>query len=383
MKIQTITLALTILLLGWSVSVSAQFRIEVPYAEENGKLVVAAEVNGCPGRFILDTGAPCALTHSFLQRAGKNGGQDATFQDSNGNLIESQIITLSHLKLGGTRFSQLQAVSLPAGNIIETFHIDGVIGYNLFRMGSLRLNGRKRTLVFGSQPVVEAQDSIHALRMIKDAYLTLLPVKIGKTACDTVMLDSGASGFYTLSEKGYRRLTQEKAQLKLLGCGTGTLSAGAAGVEQSTTKHRVGIKQFGLCQSLFKNVTTITTYAPYSRIGTGFLAHGDMAIDYKRGMFYFIPYDTGKTPDLYQPEWDVVIIAAQNKLVAGMVWDTRHTPLRGGEQIVEINGTSYAQPIDMYRAITHGIIPASADKLSIKYIDPDSGETRSAVIRKR
>lgn len=376
-------LMLAVLLLTCPAYVCPQFRVEVPYVEENGKLVVEAEINGCTGRFIIDTGAPCALTHSFIERSGKAEGKNATFQDSNGSLISSQIVALKYLKLGGTSFTQLQAVALPAGNIIETFRIDGVIGYNLFRMGSLRLNGQKHTIAFSSRPLVAAADSVYALRLVKDPYLTLLPVRIGKNMQDTVMLDSGASGFYTLAHTKYIRMKQENARLKVLGSGRGSLSAGAAGIEQSSLKYRLCIPRFGLCQSSFKNLTTITTTAPSSRIGTGFLAYGDMVIDYKRGLFYFIPHETGKTPNLYQPEWNVVIVATPNKLIAGMVWDTKHTPLRGGEQIIEINGTSYAGQIDMYQAITHGILPPAADKLFIKYIDPSTGETRSAILRKK
>ena len=372
-----------ILLTGWPATLFSQFRIEMPYTEENGKLIVEAEVNGCAGRFILDTGAPCALSHLFIKKMGKAEGQTATFQDSNGNLVNSQIVQIESLLLGGTRFSQLQAVALPEGNIVETFRIDGVIGYNLFRMGSLRLNGRKHTAMFSSESVVEAADSSHATPLVKDPYLTLIPVGIGESARDTVMFDCGASGFYTLSDRSYARMKHEKAPLKLLGSGCGTLSAGVAGVENQTLKHRLCIPQFDLCQSPFQNLTTITTSAPNSRIGTGFLAYGDMAIDFRQGLFYFLPYETEKAPDLYQPEWNAVIVAAQGKLIIGMVWNTQHTPLRGGEQIVEINGTSYANGIDTYQAVTHGIIPTLAHKLSIKYIDPASGKIRSTVIRKK
>ena len=63
------------------------------------------------------------------------------------------------------------------------------------------------------------------------------------------------------------------------------------------------------------------------------------------------------------------------------MWDTKHSQLRGGEQIVEINGVSYAEDVDMYKAITKGVIPAST--VSIKYIDPNTGEIRSTVIRRK
>ena len=74
--------------IGCPVSLFSQFKVEVPYTEENGKLIVEAKINGCTGHFIVDTGAPCALSHSFIERAGKAKGQEATFQDANGPAIE-------------------------------------------------------------------------------------------------------------------------------------------------------------------------------------------------------------------------------------------------------------------------------------------------------
>ena len=51
-------------------SLFAQYRVTVPYVKENGKITINAEVNGHQGRFLVDTGAPCSLTYSFMQRAG-------------------------------------------------------------------------------------------------------------------------------------------------------------------------------------------------------------------------------------------------------------------------------------------------------------------------
>ncbi len=361
----------------------SQYRVEVPYTEENGKFIVEVKVNGHPGRFLIDTGAPCAISHTFLQKVGKADGLSTDFYDSNGNAIKAQLTVIDCLTLGGVQFQKLQAISLPPQNIIKTFHVDGIIGYNLFRMGSIRLNGKKRTFTLSSSPCVTPSDSVYAIPMVKDPFLPVIAVGIGMAARDTVMFDCGASGYYTLSSKAYTRLTSEKAKLKKLSEGVGILSAGASGVERGTRKYRVKIPQFSIGNSTFKDLTTITTSAKQSRIGTGFLQFGDIAIDYSAGLFYYIPYVLGTTPNLYEPEWNVVIIAAQDKLLAGMVWDTKHTSLRGGEQITEINGTSYRKGVDMYQAVTRGVIPAGENTLSIKYIDPATGEERSATLHRK
>ena len=122
------------------------------HAMERGKMIVSAEVNGVKGRVVLDTGAPCALSSDFARKAGISSGQEITASDSNGNPVKTRVLMLGSLKLGSTNFQKVQALELDMKDnpVFSLFHIDGLIGYTLLKMGTLSIYGREHKAVFAS-----------------------------------------------------------------------------------------------------------------------------------------------------------------------------------------------------------------------------------------
>lgn len=364
-------------------SLFAQYRVTLPYVMENGKITINAEVNGHQGRFLVDTGAPCSLTYSFMQRAGIVPFDSIQVQDSNGHLLTTRVAELESLKLNGFTFSRLQAICLEKGNMVENFKIDGIIGYNLMKMGIVKLDGSNHTFTLTSSEKGLGIDSLYAIPLVKDPYLVRIPVRFADNEQDTVMFDSGASSFYAMSATSHRRLSEKKTNsFEQLGKGVGMLSLGVSGVEKASVKYRLKIPHFSIGNHSFRNVTTITTYAMDSRIGSGLLNHGDIVINYRKGMFYYIPSVSGEIPDMYQKEWDAVITVIDNYLTVGMVWNTEESPLKGGERIVEIEGKKYDK-VDLYKATTTNLLQLPDKEAHIKYIDKETGEIKSAVIRRK
>ncbi|WP_073347844.1 retropepsin-like aspartic protease [Bacteroides congonensis] len=364
-------------------SLFAQYRVTLPYVMENGKITINAEVNGHQGRFLVDTGAPCSLTYSFMQRAGIVPFDSVQVQDSNGHLLTTRVAELESLKLNGFTFSRLQAICLEKGNMVENFKIDGIIGYNLMKMGIVKLDGSNHTFTLTSSEKGLGIDSLYAIPLVKDPYLVRIPVRFADNEQDTVMFDSGASSFYAMSATSHRRLSEKKTNsFEQLGKGVGILSLGVSGVEKASVKYRLKIPHFSIGNHSFRNVTTITTYAMDSRIGSGLLNHGDIVINYRKGMFYYIPSVSGEIPDMYQKEWDAVITVIDNYLTVGMVWNTEESPLKGGERIVEIEGKKYDK-VDLYKATTTNLLQLPDKEAHIKYIDKETGEIKSAVIRRK
>ncbi|WP_455972052.1 aspartyl protease family protein [Bacteroides congonensis] len=364
-------------------SLFAQYRVTLPYVMENGKITINAEVNGHQGRFLVDTGAPCSLTYSFMQRAGIVPFDSVQVQDSNGHLLTTRVAELESLKLNGFTFSRLQAICLEKGNMVENFKIDGIIGYNLMKMGIVKLDGSNHTFTLTSSEKGLGIDSLYAIPLVKDPYLVRIPVRFADNEQDTVMFDSGASSFYAMSATSHRRLSEKKTNsFEQLGKGVGILSLGVSGVEKASVKYRLKIPHFSIGNHSFRNVTTITTYAMDSRIGSGLLNHGNIVINYRKGMFYYIPSVSGETPDMYQKEWDAVITVIDNYLTVGMVWNTEESPLKGGERIVEIEGKKYDK-VDLYKATTTNLLQLPDKEAHIKYIDKETGEIKSTVIRRK
>ncbi|MBQ7539515.1 MAG: retropepsin-like domain-containing protein [Bacteroidaceae bacterium] len=364
---------LLLLILYIGVITAQAFRMETPYVEENGKLLTRASVNGVEGVFVIDTGAPCAVTYSFAERAGLKSLQASRAYDSNGNIVQTSIVNIDRFLLGGVTFSSLQAMRLEKGNMTESFGIDGIIGYNLLRQGIVKFNGSKRTMIITNDTTGLGMNPNYAICMVQDPMLTLLSVRIGQVV-DTVMFDSGAVDYYEMCTKSYNRMKDlPETSLVTLGSGKGILSMGAAGVESASWKARLKAERFFLGNIPYKNVTTITTDAFDSRIGSAWLHLGDVIIDFKNEMFYFQPYNSEQPRDLYQPEWNVVVVAMNGGLAAGMVWDDGGSGIEAGDPIVAI-GSQRVDKIDLRTATTQGGFDLRPDGTQITFLNRRTGK---------
>lgn len=361
----------------------AQVRTEVSYQNSNGKMMVEVIVNNVKGHFLLDTGAPCALTYTFASKLGVTvQGGSVKVEDSNGNQTDTHICRVETLKLGDATFTDLQMVRLPKGQMIESFGVDGIIGYNLMKQGIVKFDGKKNLFTFTTYDKDLGIDYGYAIPLINDPYVTLLPVRLGKNSCDTVMFDSGARAFYEISVGCFDRLGEYNKDVRRLCHGEGILSLGVAGLEQKSMKYRLLVPDFKIGKRRFADVTSVTTNASFSRLGAEILYYGTVIIDYPAQVFYYIPHEPKKKLSLYQKDWDVTITVMDKSLCAGLVWSDSKSGLHGGERIVEINGIRYDQEIDLLQMSTKPLINLSGDKAEIGYID-ERGIEMKTVIRRR
>ena len=353
--------------------------METPYGMDNGKMIVQASINGVEGRFLLDTGAPCSVTHSFAQRAGIQGGQATQVYDSNGNIAQTRIVNLPHLRVGGFTFMQLQAMVLQEGNMVEQFGIDGIVGYNLMRQGIAKFDGRAHKFILTTDTTGLGIDLMCGILMVPDPYSTMVPIRVGNVT-DTVMFDTGALDFYEMANKVYTRVQADTTHFRCLAKGSGILSMGAAGLEAQSLKYRVLIPDCHIGNTPFANVTTITTDALESRIGSNILLHGDVIVDYAQKLFYYQPHATGTAPvDVYQPEWDVVVTVMGDHLAAGMVWSNAKGDIHSGDRIVAI-GDQRIDKVDMREATTRGMFNLKPQGTQITYVNARTGKEETMTI---
>mgnify|MGYP004598572207 FL=1 len=377
------TLTLALMASVFCMAAHAQFAVTIPYAMERGKMIVSAEVNGVKGRFVLDTGAPCALSSEFARKAGISPEQEITASDSNGNPVKTRVLMLGSLKLGATSFRKVQALELDMKDnpAFSLFHIDGLIGYTLLKMGALSIYGREHKAVFASAAPTDGDSNTRYVAMPPHPMLALVPLQIGN-ATDTVMFDSGEDRVYVMSRHKHDALAAQHTQgIRTLGEGMGFSSMGVGGVEAATRKVRVCTDTLALAGYKLANVCCIATDNPTSRIGTGLLAYGDITIDYIHNTFAFSPH-TDTTPNLYQPDWDVVLtVTPDGWLRAGIVWDKR-LAIQSGDRVVEVNGHRFDNKLDMREATTKSFTALSGNKAVIKFINK-KGKEQKVVIKRR
>ena len=355
----------------------AQYCAEIPYTVVGGKLTVDVVLNGRPGHFIFDTGAPVCLTHTFSQGLELPFLGTVPMMDSNGNIFESPVVEVGTLFVGGVTFTQPQALIMEEGNIVEQFGVDGIVGYTLFSDKVVRIDSRRKIITItgdASRFDLDAETAIPLLSCVSAPYFE---VNLNGQA-DTVMLDTGAGGFYDLSARTYDRL-RDSGAWDLLSRGRGSLSLSAAGLEPASLKYRVCIPRFSVGDALFTRVTATTTTGYDSRLGGAFLATGIVTIDYPNARLYYEPY-ADRPVDRYVKEWNVVVTAADGMLKAGFVWESMWDRLDGGEKVVEINGRRFDK-VDAWEAMTTNLAGLSGDEAEIVVLDKSGNEKKLKIRR--
>lgn len=316
----------------------------VPYElDVFGKMLIQVNINGHPGKFLFDTGAPTCVTHDFAEKTGVKQLQAIPFEDSNGQVKEMGVGIISHIKLGTINFTRVESAIWEKGNVIEQFGIDGVIGNTLFGNKVVYIDARKKEISIASD--IKAldlctADTVIPVKMHNDSQgLPIFDLLLDNGEKETVMFDAGAHSAFEIAETSVDKIIKNKGAI-LLNTGYGTSSVGSGGIGEKTEMYRLKIDTMAIGNAKFSNVTTISTSGTLSRIGSQILNYGRVCIDYKNKLFYFFPYSQN-IPSLYEKEWDIVITAENNRLTAGIVWGKLREDIESGDIIVGINDKRY------------------------------------------
>lgn len=94
-----------------------------------GLIFVDAFLNGVPGRFVIDTGAPGLVLNQKPENGGAWEGSGVT------GCLEVEEVRVEHFALGNARFSALNAYKVDLGYLEENLNckIDGLIGYEVLK----------------------------------------------------------------------------------------------------------------------------------------------------------------------------------------------------------------------------------------------------------
>lgn len=375
---------LTFILLSQLSSVSGQgFRTTTPYQLEQGKIVLEAHIGNLKGRFMLDTAAPTCVTQDFLDRYQQNISTkgSANFEDSNGRVLQSRIITIPTIRIGTVNFNHVSTAVLPTESIVSQLGLDGIIGYTLFGHVCLHIDSKSQKIVISSEIDTTVVQRKTIIPLVPNPYqLPIINIELNKKKTHTAMLDIGANSLLTISSDSVSTLTRQKA-LSVIDEGYGATSIGASGVEQNNTKYRMQIDTLRMGAVNFVNIRIENTPSPLSRIGSSLLSYGNIAIDYPKQKLYYTPHES-RMFNFMQKDWDVTITAYHNKLIAGVVWGKLRNELEAGTQIVAINGKRF-EKIDAQKAITTNLIRLTGGQATITVKKKNSKEEKKYTIYRR
>lgn len=340
--------------------VHSGFFQQVPFDFPNKVIVVKVHVNGSSTAFdfILDTGAPTAITQTFLQQLGGSDVDSARIHVTDTTVaVRNSILKLKEVMLGGIRFTDVGALVIDDAEMgmFNCIGKAGIIGCNILACCQWQIRFGDSTLVLTDQPerLVQAPGSQWVPFSTLIQKTPVVSVRINDTVriSDTVRLnltlDTGFNGDIEVADSALVTLYRENHPECLVPFSTRP-SITIAGDEKDRRSVRQKfywrISRLHLGElSLPGGILTLST-AHRDRseglIGNGFLEHFTLTLDYSRKRFCLSARDPHPLPS-NQRTFGIQCAPFGEKIIISRVLSTEFIRQQGfsvGDQILEING---------------------------------------------
>ena len=358
------------------------FYVEVPYTTINGKIIIEAQVEGVPGKFIFDTGAPTYITYSLARRLSLESTNTQNILDAHNQSMTLEKTQLKRLSMGmpGINIEEIPVTIMPEGHLIEQFGVDGMIGCELFPGAVVRIDSRQKKIII--------TDNISPFRINLRNRLPLLHVQgqipfielnVGAGVIETVMFDSGSGAFYEMISATASEALRENAAA-LLSKGYGSSGIGMAGAASAGEHNLIRLFELRVSTGRFRNIVTESMDAPYSRLGSQLLDYGTVTIDYASSAFYFEPFESAPQ-DLYKKRWNVDFTMANGHVVIACVWGDLVEKISPGDRVLKIDGEPVGE-VNVSDALQSSIVKIKNEKAVITVLRQDGTEVEITIEKK-
>jgi hypothetical protein len=310
------------------------------------KIVLPVVINGKEYNFLLDTGAPNIISKKVFEALNLEKTKSITVNDAN-NLNETmQSVQIPKLAIGSLVFENQTALvyDLDNHNLLQCFKLDGFIGSNLLRNSIIKISKSEKKIIVTDNiknlnPTVKPS-KIKLIGSQKAPYIEFDFIgKNKETASDMVLIDTGMSGFYDMSNRAFKIFDEHKI-FEILGKSEGLNGIGLFGAGKANLQHLLTIETAVVNRTLIKNLVITTTDDTNSRIGLDFLNYSDLIIDFKNKNAYFETNATITLENFIQKYAPTVL---ENKLIIGLVWDENLAKeMNFGDEIISIDSIKIA-----------------------------------------
>lgn len=386
MKFKQLYISLLVVCLAFSYfttkAETPAFYVEVPYTTINGKIIIEAQAEGVPGKFIFDTGAPTYITYSLARRLSLESTNTQSILDAHNQSMTLEKTQLKSLSMGmpGINIKEIPVTIMPEGHLIEQFGVDGMIGCELFPGAVVRIDSRQKKIII--------TDNISPFRINLRNRLPLLHVQgqipfielnVGAGVIETVMFDSGSGAFYEMISATASEVLRENAAA-LLSKGYGSSGIGMAGAASASEHNLIRLFELRVSTGRFRSIVTESMDAPYSRLGSQLLDYGTVTIDYASSAFYFEPFESAPQ-DLYKKKWNVDFTMANGHVVIACVWGDLVEKISPGDRVLKIDGEPVGE-INVSDALQSSIVKIKNEKAIITVLRQDGTVVEVAIEKK-
>jgi uncharacterized pyridoxamine 5'-phosphate oxidase family protein len=314
---------------------------EINYEDVNGKIIIPVRIAGETYRFLFDTGAPNLISKALWEKLGTKSKKSISVSDANQKRQSMEVSNIPILTIGNVSFKNSSALIFESDNnlVFDCFNIDGIIGSNLLRKSIVQIQSKNKLLILTNdskklQVHKKYESKLTLVGNQSSPYVTI-KLKGEHTGSETLLFDTGASGFYDLCKKHYT-VFEQKNIFTVISKGTGSSSVGMYGVAEASEQYQLKTPELIINNVVFKNVITTTGDDDNSRIGSDLLNYGTVTLNFIKKGFYFEAYTADN--DLNEKLLGFSPTIEKNKLVVGFVWDDLlKDKIQFGDEIIQVN----------------------------------------------
>jgi len=315
------------------------YLIELPYESIRGKIIITVQISGLPKRFLLDTGAPAAISERVYQEINAPVLSKQEISDINNKKDSLVVVLLNDLKLNNSLISGIPAVVIKDGILKQCFNVDGLIGSNALRNSVVQFDSKHKIIRIASDISKLNISAAKETDIVLDRQSSpILKIKIGANVSEMLIFDSGTDEFYSMSNENLKKFKKAEG-IEILAKSDGSNSIGLYGVANNSQTFRLAIPSLVFNDVEITNIVAESHADQNSRIGSKVLDYGIFTLDYKKKKSYFEPFE--QPLKFNEKYWTVNPSFIGDKLVVGKIWTKEIKKMISiGDPIVSINGMS-------------------------------------------
>lgn len=355
-----------------------EYLIELPYQNVNDKIIIEVVLKGKKRRFLLDTGAPLAISQELFEELKPTILTKKAIQDINQKSDSLLFVSIDSLQIGEVYAVDIPAIVLKNNLILDCLKLDGFLGSNVLRNSVLQFDSRNQVIrISNSSTNLDIKDLKGDEMLLDQQSSPFLKFKIGKKISEFVMFDSGSDVLYSMAHEKIKKFSKAN-EFVIIQRATGSNQIGLFGIADSEETFLLRIPAAQLSGARLNNIISETSNNNNSRLGSAILHYGILTLDYNKKKYYYQPYSENTT---YQSEeFQISPTFIENKLCIGKIWAKElEQAVSVGDEIITINELR-VDNMTICDAIA-GAIPKSTSSAKVEVRRKD-GTITSVIIEK-
>ena len=190
----------------------SSFTEKVVFETRLNLIILPVSINGKSFRFLFDTGAPNVISPELQSQFQFKKIAKNTTKDSQGNSQKVQYVKIDVIKIGEINFLNTAAcvIDFKANPALSCLDLDGIIGSNLMRFCTWRVNYGEKIITITDQPdQLPYSADYEELRFEKDNQHGIkIDFKTPNATIQNLKIDYGSTGYISGPDRVYKVLNE-------------------------------------------------------------------------------------------------------------------------------------------------------------------------------